>query len=323
METIDEVLGKADVVRDVKARRVLNVSDKDSGITLEEIEKQGVTIERLLGLEVPVFTYGGQVTIHGRFNDDIGKDLRVAGYKSVFKNGNGSLGVRYVAVDGEKKRRLEDICSLGGMWWVTIDSKGCQAHRSFNDKQGCLDCYNSAPTDYIGTKYAFRGIYGRFYVVLEIGAVYEKDFWKLATSLSGLSEEGYSKAFAARNAKREADRLEYEERCKEQEAKNAETKANQALIRADMDKALEDNGFIKTAYKGPGTYVYSFISRYYSDKVGYMVVEVKKGGFGRMLQRSVLTKDIGAIKSVVFSGKAKVIDELNMKVMEKKTMFLV
>jgi len=323
METIEEVLGKADVVRDVKARRVLNVSDKDSGITLEEIEKKGVTIERLLGLDVPVFTYGGQVTIHGRFNDDISSDLRVAGYKSVFKNGNGSLGVRYVAVDGEKKRRLEDICSLGGWWRITIDSKGCQAYRSFNDKQECIDCYNSAPTDYIGTKYAFRGIYGRFYVVLEIGAVYEKDFWRLSESLSGLNEESYKKACEVRKSKEEAEEMAYEQRRKEQETKDAEIKANQAVIRAGMDKVLEDSGFVKTAYKGTGTYVYSFISRYYSDKIGYMVVEVKKGSFGRTLQRSVLTKDIGTIKSVVFSGKAKVIDELNMKVMEKKTMFLV
>ena len=323
METIDEVLGKADVVRDVKARRVLNVSDKDSGITLEEIEKQGVTIERLLGLEVPVFTYGGQVTIHGKFNDDIGKDLRVAGYKSVFKNGNGSLGVRYVAVDGEKKRKLEDICSLGGMWWITIDSKGCQAHQSFGDKQACLDCYNSAPTDYIGTKYAFRSIYGRFYVVLEIGAVYEKDFWRLAESLSGLSEEGYKKACAVREAKREADWLRYEEERKERQAKEAELAAKRDEIKDGLNKNLEANGYQRVAFTGPGTYVYAFASKFYPDKIGYNVVEVKKGGFGRTLERHTLVKDIANIRKVTFDGKAKVIDDRNLEVMKKTVMFKV
>ncbi|MFA6679165.1 MAG: hypothetical protein WCR96_01590 [Candidatus Methanomethylophilaceae archaeon] len=323
METIEEVLGKADVVREVKARRVLNVSDKDSGITLEEIEKKGVTIERLLGLDVPVFTYGGQVTIHGRFNDDISSDLRVAGYKSVFKNGNGSLGVRYVAVDGEKKRRLEDICSLGGWWRITIDSKGCQAYRSFNDKQACLDCYNSAPTDYIGTKYAFRSVYGRFYVVSEIGAIYEKDFWRLAESLSGLNEDGYKKACEAREDKREDDRLRYEEENKNRLAKEAELLARRDEIKSGLNKNLESAGYKKVAFSGPGTYVYAFASKFCSDKIGYNVVEVKKGGFGRTLERHVLVKDIADIRKAVFDGKVKVIDDRNMEVMKKKVVFKV
>jgi len=55
----------------------LNTSTKDSGITLKEIES-GVSIEHILLLDVPVSLYGGQLTIHGTFKDDI-KELRVAG----------------------------------------------------------------------------------------------------------------------------------------------------------------------------------------------------------------------------------------------------
>ena len=83
---ISEVLDKANIVSDSKARRVLNTApDKIADITLSEIES-GVTIERLEALTVPVYQYGTQITIHGTFKD-MPTD-RVLGYKALFLNQN-------------------------------------------------------------------------------------------------------------------------------------------------------------------------------------------------------------------------------------------
>ena len=99
--TFKEVFDKKELVnRDTKARRRVNVSSAAASVTAEQIEA-GITIEAIENIGVPVFLYGGQITIHGKlpgFESD-----RVLGYKSIFQNGNGSIGVKYIAIDGEKK----------------------------------------------------------------------------------------------------------------------------------------------------------------------------------------------------------------------------
>lgn len=76
---------------------------------LTEIEDKGLSIERLNHLSkinnLPVFYYLGQVTIHGIW-DDLKGSAYIGGYKSLVRNGNGSLGVRYNAIDDEKVDRL-------------------------------------------------------------------------------------------------------------------------------------------------------------------------------------------------------------------------
>jgi hypothetical protein len=64
---ISETLESAHIYNDDKARRRLNTAPNvEANITLDEIEK-GVTIERLESINVPVYQYGTQITIHGTF----------------------------------------------------------------------------------------------------------------------------------------------------------------------------------------------------------------------------------------------------------------
>jgi hypothetical protein len=100
---------------DDKARRRLNVSTKPAGISGEEIQK-GVTSEQLLAIKVPVFFYKTQITIHGKL-PDVG-DGQVLTYKCLIKNQNGSVGVRYIAIDGEKKERVEHFLN-----WCPLNTK--------------------------------------------------------------------------------------------------------------------------------------------------------------------------------------------------------
>ena len=103
--TTTEKLETLDCRRDDKARRVSNVAPNTvANITAAELEA-GVTLERLDELNVPVLRYGTQITIHGVL-PDFDPDSRPGGYRAAVKNGNGSVGVRYGAVDASKKQML-------------------------------------------------------------------------------------------------------------------------------------------------------------------------------------------------------------------------
>jgi len=231
---ISEVLDKANITSDSKARRVLNTApDKIANITLSEIE-QGVTIERLEALTVPVYQYGTQITIHGIFKDMPVDSLRVLGYKSVFLNQNKSLGVKYVAIDGAKKQVLLNMSRFSKTkWHINIDSEGLKAHRIFwsrpdnpyDDKQACIDCYKSTPDNlYIGGKQACALMYGGYAVILNIGAIYEANLWQLITWLTGIeSQAEFDSLKQAYDLEQECKAKEYEAQRKiEQEAKQAQ-----------------------------------------------------------------------------------------------------
>ena len=91
--------------RDDKARRVSNVApDTIANIDEETLEK-GVTLESLENLNVPVLRYSTQVTVHGKL-PSFNPSARPGGYKAIFQNQNGSIGVRYSAIDACKKALL-------------------------------------------------------------------------------------------------------------------------------------------------------------------------------------------------------------------------
>jgi len=321
METVQEVLEKANIVRDIKARRVLNTApEQDSGITLDEIQK-GITIERLQSLEVPVYVYGGQVTIHGTFKDDV-KDLRVAGYKSVFYNHNGSLGVKYAAIDGDKKLRLEKLSRLQTIWSVNINSQGCQAYRSFQDKQQAIDCYKNTPDCFIGTKTAFAGVFGNFYVVLEIGAIYDSEFWKLVKELTGLDEETAKTKEEEAKARRAEQEAKWEKEAAERRIEDRKKEEAKKLWMTEKYAALSKT-FQTIPYSGFGTYMYPFCSRFDENKKGLFVVSVEKGSFGRKMMKSHLfpTEEIDISK--VNEQKAKVIAPLYENALKTKMLFKV
>ena len=195
---IDEVLESANILHDNKARRVLNTApNKQADITIDELEN-GVTIERLESLTVPVYQYGTQITIHGIFKN-IPDDLRVHGYKSIILNGNESLGVKYVAIDGDKKNLLSKVARYAERdkrWTIHIDSQGCEAYKMFHssnsddDKQKTIKCYKSAPDNlYIGAKRAVSLMYGGYAVIISIGAIYKNNVWPLIMALTGIANE--------------------------------------------------------------------------------------------------------------------------------------
>jgi hypothetical protein len=185
---ITEVFQTMDIFRDEKARRRLNIADDVvPNIDVHTLEN-GVTIEQLENLNVPVLQYQTQITIHGKFR--LGNVNLPNG---LIWNQNQSLGVRYSLIDFEKKKRLQGVSYLAKSGWrVSIDSQECVVYKMFTDKQSTIDCYNNVNSDlFVGRKEAVALIYGRFAVIITVNAIYEKDFWSFCKAFFGVDEQGY------------------------------------------------------------------------------------------------------------------------------------
>jgi hypothetical protein len=226
------------VCDDEKARRVLNVSKKRANISADEIEK-GVTIERLADIGVPVFRYSTQVTIHGVI-PDFDPASRPLGYKAVFQNENGSLGVKYVAIDGAKKAlivKAARLCGAKDKFSAHINCKGLELVLQTFDKESAIAAFKSFPKDLIiGGVYAARGVFGEFYVIADIGAIEQQNLFPLIGKLYGFnSEPELAAAQAAQDAEYAAKRAESE---KHWEQVRVEREAAEAKARAEAVASL-------------------------------------------------------------------------------------
>ena len=187
---LSEILEKSDIIGDTKARRVLNISNDIANITADQIE-DGVTIEALETINVPVLKYASQLTIHGKL-PQYSEFARPAGYKSIITNGNGSVGVRYVAIDGAKKKLIRQASrySDNRMFNTHIDSQGLILSAWFKDKEPAIDAYKNFPDNLIiGSKTAGKGFYGGYYVIVFVGAIYQVNLWNLINTLYGIPDQ--------------------------------------------------------------------------------------------------------------------------------------
>jgi hypothetical protein len=227
-----ETLESIRVCDDDKARRVLNVSTDQANITADEIES-GVTIERLGNIGVPVFRYSTQVTIHGLI-PDFQPEARPMGYKAVFRNQNGSLGVKYVAIDGAKKKLLVQASRLNSkaQFHASVNSQGLELAFVTQDRETALAAFRSFPKELIiGGLYAARGIWGEFFVVADVGAIENANLWPLIGALYGFnSQADLDAAQAAQDAEyaasRAASEVEWEKRRIERVAADSKRKAD-------------------------------------------------------------------------------------------------
>ena len=105
METIKEDVKLLFDYKHFDTKKIINRSKvKIPSDVIDMIEKNGVTSEMILDLGVPVYHYRTQITLHGVFDKDISTYL--GGYKSLICNKNMSLGIKYNAVDFDKKNRI-------------------------------------------------------------------------------------------------------------------------------------------------------------------------------------------------------------------------
>jgi hypothetical protein len=228
-------------------RKGTNRSDKViPQAIVDEIEDKGMTIERAENLGVPVFIYKTQITLHGIFNELKGSG-RVGGYKSIIVNQNKTIGVRYVAIDAEKKSKIRESLRMVRSYFLRIGQKERLDNINFQfsqDSRGTEISYMEAVTEenykqvieemkalfakipniFIGNKnikFLRGGWYGNFVVIrIDFKAIYEKNLWAFIDFLT----DGYIASerdfIDFENKLQELDRLEEEKRKRKQEELN-------------------------------------------------------------------------------------------------------
>ncbi len=233
--------------KDSKARRVSNVApDSMANVNAEQLEA-GMTLEALESLSVPVFAYGTQLTIHGKL-PAFNPAARQGGYKAVFLNGNGSVGVRYAAIDSEKKILIERAARVSETkWQAARNSTGFSIGRTFyvhdetereKAKQDTLATLRAIPVSrFYGSAYAISLAYGAGYMACaDIGAIPANEVWPLISELFGVTD--LTDLEAREKVKQDVEQARRDQWEIERQAAQKERQARVATIAANLGQPL-------------------------------------------------------------------------------------
>jgi len=195
-----------------------------------EVIEQGITIEDLDKINLPIFKYQTQITIHGIFPELENQVL--FGYKSIFQNKNKSIGVKWVAIDEAKRKDIANTLKHFGISYRATSTEATfSIYKELTDEnvQVIKNLYSGVNTDlFFGQKYLSTGnLFGREYIVLEfyINGIYEKNVQLFLDGLGATKDET-----AKRVAQKEKETLEREE----------EYRVKQKVERERRSKILEN-----------------------------------------------------------------------------------
>jgi len=275
METI-ETLFKAKTVTDSKS--ILNKLDRpiDQSI-LDQIES-GVTVEtldQLSGQGIPILKYSTQITIHGLFNEL--ENNYIFGYKNLFQNKNKSIGVKYNAIDEDKRQRIAERLKCIGLSY-TRNSQETGFHISkqvdennFEQVKADLFGIKNKVNDslYFGSVRIWVGqAWGVKYLCLDlfINAIYERNIEPFLNELGATVE-----LFNQQENQRETEQKEYEQRLKAK--RDERTKLREQALKdneSDLIHLSNYNRVEKTSE--PGLYLLRTFN--YNDELIYKIVYI-------------------------------------------------
>lgn len=234
LEPIDKQGASLLMPQDEKARRRSNTAPSGKpGITAEELA-QGVTLEQLQALPVPVFAYQTQITIHGQF--PVVSPL-CAGYKLLTRNANGSLGVRYAGIDAGKKKTLQHAMRLASSaWGALLDSRGLTLQKHVASVAEGREIIAAIPPGIYGGAEIMRCVMsGRLYAVVSVGAIRAANLWDVIGYFApGMTAETLQR----KEAEIEAERLERDTKAKEERLERA--KKSEAILETLRARLVAD-----------------------------------------------------------------------------------
>jgi len=230
------------------SKKKLNRSDKKIPLEMLENIEKGITSEQLDKFKVPVFKYGTQITIHGIF-PNIEHSIIVGGYKRIFQNKNKSIGVKYEAIDYEKKKRIYRAFSHLYGFTVSHDSREYCVYKMIQvkDKEDAMlkKEENQPLLDRITIRFGSKQMYFariNFYgqirhylvIVVHINAIYESEMATFFLETFGKTEmqinDEIRLAEEEKNCERAMQHLEWEK----QQAIRKEKEA--ALLNAELER---------------------------------------------------------------------------------------
>lgn len=295
MNTVEDIYES----HNVDKRKKVNRSDKTiSEETKKVVMNDGITSEMLNELDVPVFKYLTQITIHGDWEDFM-DGLSIGGYKWLFTNKNGSLGVKYNAIDYDKKKRVYNALQHVG-WKVRKTSNEFYAYQTAEiagNKQEALENGKELikKAKQVNTDYFIGGIeanllHARFigYVVelrLTVNAIYGKYVKQLIEDVSGKTVEEIEKIKEEKQRKREQEREE-RERKRQEKAERAQAR------REKLRKQLKNDDRLKHVDEvlDHGSYITIDVSDYSPDNdYPFKVITLWKKGRQKLFRRKKKT----------------------------------
>lgn len=221
------------------SKHIKNLSKKKVPQQLLEAVENGCSYETLLQLAkgYPVCKYQTQITVHGIFND-LGT-RRVGVYVNLCKNKNQSLGIRWSAIDYNKKNELfSKISTVDRSWHIVKNSQQFYLEKMVRAKD--QDEYNrtlevfkqkAASIDtslFTGSvsAYGMMDVWGRVYVVLNVvvNCFPLQNMQKIIENITGKDAAFISSALEIEKEKRIKQEKEYQERMQEYERQCAEKK---------------------------------------------------------------------------------------------------
>lgn len=268
-----------------------NITNKGSKVIsqtdLNEIETKGVTIEFLEALNVPVFKYKTQITIHGLFPEL--KNNYLGGYKNLFQNKNLSIGVKWQVVDYAKKELIyKTIKKFDNNWRLQHNSTDYYIYKcskSFYTKEDYKIYLEAAKEEvkhidkslFFGNcgVYLSQHLYGGYFLVtyINLGAVKQENVNKCIENICKASLNEISLKVKADEERAEKERKEAEEK------RRIERENQNALEKPFLDAAksfLNANGY-NYQKNVPITEGSVFISvDYYNEKVYFTAKKFTK-----------------------------------------------
>ena len=234
-------------------KNILNRCNKPVPIKLaESIENNGVTIEDLDKLNFPVYKYYSQITIHGIFPNI--ENSRIHGYANIFQNKNKSVGVKYTAIDCDKKIYINKVLRVyrelhKGIFSMKKNSKGysISAFGELNEKNFNLykDIFVNLPKNYYGrsTLNKYQSYMGNFIGInIEFNGIYQAEIWNFLNKLLNYTEVEYNKDLIILEDKRKADKIEREKYWADQK-RLKEIEKNKQL--ENLPQLLKDNSLVE------------------------------------------------------------------------------
>lgn len=221
------------------SKHIKNLSKKKVPQQLLEAVENGCSYETLLQLAkgYPVCKYQTQITVHGIFND-LGT-RRVGVYVNLCKNKNQSLGIRWSAIDYNKKEELfTNIRTVDRAWHIVKNSQQFYLEQmvcvkdqdeynrtlaAFKQKAACID--TSLFTGSVSA-YGMMDVWGRVYVVLNVvvNCFPLLNMQKITENITCKDAAFISSALEIEKEKQIKREKEYKERVQEYERQRAEKK---------------------------------------------------------------------------------------------------
>lgn len=199
-------------------------------------------LDTLLSKNVKIFKYRTQITIHADFPREV--ENRVNGYAYLVNNKNGSVGVRYGAIDEGKRNRIARYLSYEGFRYDKnstrhdfVISKAFFERTEANEYIAALKSrydYNALRSLIYGSIDIYGGVvWGRYFVELSItvNAIAEKNVPEFLRLMKCKSDDQIAEIEKQQDEER---RQRSEQWKKEQQEREAEEASAALIQRAEM-----------------------------------------------------------------------------------------